>query len=526
MRSRIVTTSPVLETYDHDDVQHRHLNAYGIRWSSFYSEDGGGYGTLSWQEDRMIGPDYSDLGFLHEVILRKGLCNKLFVGVIVDISESSGSTSQAITVTAVGKGALLDFVPYNRVYQDQRVGKWVTPSEVSGSFVPNKFSVNNDEDALVLQPRRGTQYRSGEYVYARYEMPFGGGVERIAFSTVVELPFDWPGKVAIYDDTGLLWSKTASYSGVQTIKTNPNTTYIDLQFELTEWGENTASDGSVYGRFADVRVVGTDEQTVTIGRVARDLIEAMEPWGIVQDFTQLTAEDLELPGTVAFENDQTPKDIMTWCVKTAGINANTILAWGIDEDGRLYIEEQDQETVQYYVRRQPGREVSVRGSITDSAQKVYVVYTDAQGQVQRTAVASDDDTIGQLGGLYRQIAYKVSGTIDAETATAIAALRVVEQRKPSASSNISVRDHVYSATGKAKAVDEIMARGIIVVTDFRAGETLLSGDSDLRDQWTTHQLVGAEIDLNGRTARLIPAGAGNTFERKLARLLQDQQEGV
>jgi len=524
-RSRIVTTEPILEIYDHNDVQYRHRKAYSLRWSSFYSEEGGGYGVLSWKEDRTIGPDYPDLGFLHTVILRKGLCNKLFVGVIVDIDESSGAR-QSITVTAVGRGALFDFVPYNRVYQDQRAGRWITPTEVSGSFVPSKFSVTTNEGALVLQPRRGTRYKSGEHSYVRYSMPFDHDIERVAFSTQIEFPYDWPGKISILDNSGILWSSYVSYRGTHALKTDADATFLELRLELTEWGENTADDGTVYGRFADVRVVGTDEPAVTIGRVARDLIETMEPWGITQDFTQLTAGEHELPGTVAFETDQTPKEILTWCAKTAGIHANTILAWGIDEDGRLYLEEQDQETVRYHVRRQPGREVSVRGSVTESAQQVYVVYTDAQGQVNRTAVVTDQDTIDQLGGLYRKIAYKVSGTIDTSAAESLAALRVAEQARPKTSSSISVRDRVYSATGKAKAIDEMMAGGLIVLTDFRAGEATLGGSSDLRDQWTTHQLVGVEIDQSGRSARLIPAGAGNTFERKLAQVLQDQQEGV
>jgi len=521
----IVTTQPILETYDHNGVQYRHKGAYDLSWSSFYSEEGGGYGVLSWREDRCVGPDYPDVGFLYEVVLRKGLTLELFKGVIVDIEESTGAR-QSQTITAVGKGVLLDFVPYNRVYQDQRAGRWIAPTEVSGSFVPNKFSITTNEGSIVLQPRRGTRYRSGEYSYVRYSMPFDQGIERIAFSSHVELPNAWPARVSVWDNTAMLWSSYVSERGTHALQAGDDTTFLELRFELTEWGEDTAEDGTVYGRFADVRVVGTDEPAVTIGRVARDLIEVMAPWGIAQDFSRLTAGGHALPGTVAFEADQTPKEILTWCAKTAGVQDGVVLAWGIDQEGRLYLEEQDQETIRYHVRRQPGREVAVRGSIAESAQQVYVVYTDAAGQIQRTAIAQDERTIAQLGGLYRRVAYKVTGTIDAETAESLAELRVSEQSRPRTSSSISVRDRVYSATGKAKAIDEVSAGGLILLTDFRAGEATLGGSSDLRDQWTTHQLVGVEINQAGRTARLIPAGAGNTFERRLAQILQERQEGI
>jgi len=518
----IVTTRPILETYDHNGVQSRHTRAYGLRRSSFYGEQGGGFGILTWNEDRAIGPDYPDIGFLHEVILRKGLCLELFKGVVLNISEATGNRD-TITVTAAGRGSLFEFVPLNRVYQDARTTKWTAPSEVSGSFVPNKFSTLNRDGALVLQPRRGTRYRAGEYAYVRYSMPFDQGIERIAFSSHVELPNDWPGRFEVCDQSSVLWSSCETSRGQVTLKPVAGATYLETRFTVRDWGENTAQDGTVYGRLANVRVISEPVSPIRIGDVARDVLSEMEDYGVDQDTSRIDNLTV-LPATVAFEDDRTAAGILTWCAQYGGPTGE-LLAWGVDEENRLYVEKQDLDTVQWYVRRQSGLQMSVQGSVEGSAQRVYVVYTDSQNVTRRTEDAVDQEMIDELGGMARRIAYRVSGIADEASAETLGALRVAEEARPRTSSSISVSDRVYSPTGKAKAVDEIGAGGLVAITDFRAREATLGG-GDFRDQWSTHQLVGVEIDGSGRTVRLIPAGAQNTFERRLAMMLREQQEGV
>jgi len=130
--------------------------------------------------------------------------------------------------------------------------------------------------------------------------------------------------------------------------------------------------------------------------------------------------------------------------------------------------------------------------------------------------------IDELGGYYRRMAWRISGITDSADADTLVAMRLAEQSRPVTSSSIKVSSHWYNVTGKAKAPNEMTAGKMLVIQDWRAREAALASDS--RDQWTTFQVVGVEIQ-NGRTVNIVPAGARDTFDRRLAQMLRDQEEG-
>lgn len=517
----ISSIRPVLETYDTDGRMFRHPKAYRRRWSSYYGEDGGGFGMLAWSEDRAIGTDYEDLGFLYPVKLRKGLCLILFDGVIVDIDEKRSPEKDTLTITAVGWSAAFAHDTYNNVYRDNRGASWVGREDESFSFVPSKFESILQGQDVEIRPKNGVNYRGGEYAYVRYSMPFEGTIETVAFSSVVELPFDWPGHFALRDSEDVLWSSMVSTQGVHFLTPVAGARWLEARFTLREWGEYDAEGGPVFGKLVNVVVSSRVEEVLTAREVALDLVEVLEPHGISQDTSKIGPTYRELPRTVVFDTDMTPKEILQWCCKFGGL-ADTLLAWGIElnDSRRVYLETQDLQTLKYVVRRSVDLKASVRGSFENSAQKLYVVYTDLDDQVRRTDDIVDQDRIDAQGGLYRRVAYRLSGKMEEDTAEVIGTLRQAESSRPATSSDFTVSDRVYTITGKAIAIDEVQAGGMVIVDDFRSREAALA-TGDLRRQWGPFQLVGVEIDEDARSVRLIPAGDTRAFELFMTRVAEE-----
>lgn len=511
----IVMLAPVLETYDSTGQMYRHPHAYGRTWSTFYGEEGGGFGAMSWKEDRAAGVDYPDIGFGLKAKLRKGLCTLLFNGTIVDIEIEQNGGVSTIAITAVGWGTVFSYDTYNQVYREGRPNQWTVPEMNASSTVPkDRFNVSLS-DSLYIKPRR-SDFRAGDYVFARYQTPNGEDIGRVAFSTVVELPNDWPGKFEVRDANGILWSSFQTTRATKEVYPSAGASYIDVRFTVTQWGENTAEEDTVYGKMAWITVGRDRVQRVTATDIAKDLVVYMEDHGLPQDDSLIEETYRDLPLTVVFETDMSPNEVLSWATQFGGPDGE-LLAWGVEleETGRLYLERQDLETIKYVIRR--SLQSQVRGSLGDSAQKLYVVWQDADNQIHRTSDFRNSDQIDEQGGFYRRIAYRVSGTMDETTAQKVGEMRIAEDGKPKTRTSFTVGDRIYTAAGKAIAIDEIQAGGMVLITDFEAAEAGIP-EEDLRSQWYSFQLVGVEVEEDSRSVRLIPAGDPRTFERFLARL--------
>lgn len=513
----IVRTRAIVYTEDFNGRVYRLSWAYGVRWSTYYGQEGGGFGTLTFQIDRPIGPDYRDVGFGYKVRVIKGIAKLLFKGIITGIEETQRRDRESIIVTAVGMVSVFSYDVYNKVYRDARTGQWATDENESGSFVPKLFDVDLNE-RLYLKPRRSVDFETNDFTRVRYDIPFAGVVKKITFDYDLALPAAWPGKLEVRDDNGSLWSLTATASGSKVLHASAGATYFAVRFYCTSAGENTAADDTVYGELTNVKVYGHAGNKVTMSDVAGDLVVYLEDHGICRDVTRILDIGRELPDTVVFEDDKTPTDILKWAC-AFGDSDDALLAWGVqlNDLDRFYLERQDLSVVKYYVRRRSGLEAQVKGDLAKSQQKLYPVYRDDYGQVQRGDDQEDLDQIADLGGFYRRAPLDLTGTFTSTKADELVALALSEQSLPEVTTSFTVTDHVYDGTGKAIPVNEIQAGGMVVITDFRTGEiTRLSRDK--RSQWGSFQLVGVEIDQERNSARLIPAGDRRAFERLLARM--------
>lgn len=508
----------VLETYNFDGRLFRHPHASEIKWSSYYGHQGGGFGSLTWREDRPIDRDYDDLGFWYRVIVRKGLRKILFDGFITKIEPVSDGRGEHFVITSLGWGTVFEDDTYNRIFADARPGEWAASEDESGTFQPDKFDTATNQ-YLYLKPRRSCDFLANEYTRLRYTFGFGETPEWIAFNYDLALPNTWPGKLEVRDSVGVLWSAAATGTGSQTLNLNAGASWVEVRFYVTAAGENTAADDTVCGKLTDVRISSCEETTITITEVLTDLLSArLISRGLSADTSRIAAINKALPSTVAFEADWTPLQMMEWCAQYGGEN-NALLAWGVELNNlrRVYLEEQDLSTVKYYVRRSSGVQAQVQGDLKKSKQKLYVVYNDEDNQVQRTADVVDSAQIARLGGYYRREAYRLNGNVSAATALEVANHVLNEDSAPIVTTSFNVTDHVYSATGRKVPIDEIQPGGIVVVSDFRAREAT-QDPNDYRTQWTSFQLVGVEVDLDNNTARLIPAGDRRAFEQLLAQI--------
>lgn len=517
----VVRTRPVLETYDFNERLYRHPDAFGRQWSSYYGAGGGGFGYLIWNEPRNVGRDYPDIGFGYEVKLRKGLAKILFHGIIAKIEEAQGrGRSDGITITALGFGSLFEADTFNKVYADARPARWAGSEEGSGSFKPKSFDTRQStSDGLYLKPRNAT-FAADDYTYLRYTFPFGETVQRIEFDYDLALPDSWPGKLEIRDSNGALWSSETTGTGSQTLVASSDATYFEVRFYVTVAGRNAAESDTVYAKLTNVEVRSENQPQIDAAIVMEDLVDFLATYhGLNDSAARIASTGQALPATVAFEDDWTPKQIMEWCASFGGRDSS-LLAWGVElnDEKRAYLELQDLTTVKYVVRRRSGLEAQVQADWVQSNQKLYGVYQDADGQTQRTADVEDEQVIEtKLGDQYRRGAYNLDGNMDDDAALGVVNMALSEGSLPKVTTSFSVSDQVYTATGKALAIDEVQAGGIVMVDDLRAREAMLVRD-DYRTQWSSFQLVGVEIDEEQNSARLIPAGDRRSFEQFLARL--------
>jgi hypothetical protein len=317
-------------------------------------------------------------------------------------------------------------------------------------------------------------------------------------------------------DDNVLWLATATASGSISITTSGSPSYFEVRFYCTEAGENTAEDDSVYGKLTDVRVYSLNVSTLDAEVIAQDIVDLLSAAG--HGLSNSVAA-LELPGRAlepaAFDTDMTPADVLSWCAKFGDADGNP-LAWGVtfDDYRRLFLETMDLTTVRYTIK--PGWATLERGGDWgESAQKAYGIYTDDQGEDQRTDDVERDDVIADLGGYYRRVALHVDGATKAEQVLEAVGLWLDENEKPAVSGSFAVKGGVWKPSGLFVPFDEILPGGLVQVREWRAREASLTAN-DYRDKATTFMLAGVTVDEEARTAELIPRTTSDTFARHMA----------
>lgn len=489
----------------------------GRQWFIHYGMDGSGFGFLTWKCKRRVGFDYQDIGHGFPVEMRKGPFRVLFSGQVVRIFERSGQGGDEIEVWALGWIHVASADVFNRVYCDRRWPQWQGAEDPVGSFHPDYFDhdVNN---RLYFKPRRGLDFSADDYTYLRYTFEAGEVATRLVASYDVALPESWPGKLEVRDSAdNVLWSVAATGTGSFDLTPSGSPTYFEVRFYVTAAGENTADEDTVYGKLTGVKAYSVDVSTLDAKVIADDIVESvlsLAGHGLSDDVRKITAPGLALEPAV-FDRDMTPAQILSWCVKFGDEDGNP-LAWGValDDRKRLFLETIDLTTVKYVIM--PRRATLERGGDWgESAQKIYGVYTDSSGVVQRTADRVNQDVIDRLSGYYRRMALQISGAADEEKVLAAVDLYLAENSEPAVSGSFVVKSGAQAPSGRFVLFDEIQPGGLVQVREWRAHEATLT-PTDYRDQTTTFALAGVRIDEDARTAELIPRASSDAFARNMA----------
>lgn len=509
-RPTIITKSPIT------GQEYRLSDDGGRQWFAHYSAEGSGFGYLTWRCRRRVGFDYPDLGQGFPVVMRKGPFRVLFSGQIVRVFERSGPGGDEIEVWALGWVHTTNADTFNRIYCDTRWTRWRSAETPSGSFRPDFFDWDTSS-RLYFKPRRGVDFSANDYTYLRYTFPFSEVATRFTAGYDLALPGSWPGKLEIRDSNGaVLWSGTATASGTIDVTTTGAPTYFEARFYTTAAGENTAEDDTVYGKLTNVKAYSVDVVTLDGKIVADDVAEFLS--GAGHGLSE-SVRRIEAPGRAlepcAFDTDMTPAQVLAWCVQFGDSDGNP-LAWGVtmDDRRRLFLETVDVTTVRYVVR--PRRaDLERGGDWGESAQKVYGVYTDGDGEVQRTADRVSQDVIDDLGGYFRRAALQISGTTEEARVLEAVDLWLGENDRPQASGSFTARGGVWTPAGLFVPFDEIAPGGLVQVQEWRAREATLTAN-DYRDQRTTFPLAGVRVDEEAHTVEMIPRTTSDAFARQMA----------
>jgi hypothetical protein len=369
-------------------------------------------------------------------------------------------------------------------------------------------------------------YEADDYTYLRYTFQFGETATRITANYDVALPNSWPGRLEIRDSNdSVLWSATTTGSGAIDVTTSGTPTYFEVRFYCTAAGENTAADGTVYGKLTDVKVYSLNVSILDVKDIADDLVEerlSLAGHGLSDSTILINSPGLALE-PAAFDTDMSVAQILSWCTQFGDSDGNPV-AWGVsfDEHKRLFVETMDLTKVLYVVK--PDRaDLERSGDWAESAQKVYGIYSDTRGRTGRTGDRVNQDAIDDLGGYYRRQPINVSGVTDHDQAVLMVDLWLEENARPRESGSISVRGNVYKPDGRAVAFDEVLPTGgLVQVQEWRALEATLS-ESDYRDKQTTFPLAGVRVDEDSMTVELIPRTTSQAFVRQMAVIEQLQR---
>lgn len=520
-----LTNNITLTTKDLLFQQHDITDAYNITYSNHYSNEGSGFGFLSFSLRRKYGVNYNDLGFAYEIRLTKGLKLFLFNGIITKIEENNDDTLQ---ISAVGKNTLLSFDILNFVLSDGRVNRWVTACNPRGSYRPDKFDhslswteilnegAENEEelsfDGIEITPRRGIDYNAEDFYYIRYRFEFGETARRLKGTYKVAFPNNWPGKVEILDAAeNVLQSFIVSANGTIDLDLDSaaSGSFVEIRFEVTTAGLNTAVENTVYFRLYDILVMSQDT-SVDAAHVATIVAGHMrDNYGFSTNLTNLDTIGFELP-QAAFDADVPLNEIMNEIASYGNTLLNPV-AWGVlmDDTDRLFLEVQDLTTIAYKIEN--ADELSVAGDLVESYQKVYGKYTNTLGQEQRSSIYSALAQIAALGGLYKKSVIEFDKGVPEAQANQALQLALVENREPKISTDFSIKEYIQLPMGGIIPVEEIRAGGIIQIPTFRAAEAKLL--TDKRKGFYSFSLAKVEVDLDTGNATLTPAENKSGFEK-------------
>jgi hypothetical protein len=525
-----LTNNITLTSIDILSQQHDIVDASDITFSNHYSDEGSGFGFLSFSLRRKYGVDYNDIGFGYEIRLTKGLKVFLFNGVITKIEEQN---SDSFNVYAVGKATLLSFDILNFILSDARVNRWLTACTSRGSYRPDKFdhSLNWTEivnegapeeeeisyDGIEIVPRRGVDFNAEDYYYIRYRFEFGETAKRLRGTYKISLLNNWPGRIKILDASeNVLQQFVVSGNGTIDVDLDSVSSgnFVEIRFEVTTAGLNTAEDGTIYFRLYDILIMSADP-IIEAKTVALVVAAHMTTYfGFNSDTSYIESIGYELP-QAAFDADEPLNEIMNEVCQYGDTTLDPI-AWGVlcDDTNRMFLEVQDLFNVRYKINN--ADEISVTGDLVESFQKVYGKFTNTYGQETRSNIFNATSEIETLGGLYKKNVIEFDSDISQPQAEQALQLALNENKQPKITTDFSVGDYIQLPSGGIVPIEEIVSGGIIQIPTLRAAETKLFEDK--RSGFYSFMLAAVEISLDSGTCKLIPAENKSSFEKYMTTL--------
>ena len=300
----LITTDPK------SNRQYRINDARRKEWFLHYSDEGAGFGYLSFEVRRPEGY-YPDLNYGNTATLLKGPFKVLFSGQIVRITQGLREDGDVLIVWVLGWIHVAGNNRFNRIYCDTRLREWFTVEESDGDLRPNKFNVSTSEDVMALEPRRGIELGVGEYISVFYAFPFGETAARITGDYQMSIPTAWSDQgggltLAILDgNESELWSTSVDGSGSFDLEGSGSSFEIRLYFSGDSAGVSTRND--VFAAIANLKTFSTKE-TVSVSLIAQDVAKRRSSEGHGLSSSVAAIDDVGgTLDTAAFVDDKTPK---------------------------------------------------------------------------------------------------------------------------------------------------------------------------------------------------------------------------
>lgn len=450
---------------------------------------------------------YDRPGLPHMVVVDQA-ADAIWEGRLEDVTLSDGG----VELTALGYWRALSDVPYTGIWAwtplagdaASSLSAWraVAPGELANRE-PAKYHMYTVPDAtvggLLMAPRTGESFGSAKGLGAwTWETPSESAskVAYVTFNYTLVGAAPWRMFVNSYTRA---WGSGASEwtldadgstkTGTATITLANARDRLEFGFMYNDSNATFGDDtGSTWCRFGQISIKGTTS-TVTSDLIVNALIAHV----YAVNATQLSSDTklVQAPGVTLTDelyDDQLPADILT---KLAGLGDNQTppRMWevGVWEDRKLHFRPRGDAARAWYV---DVTSLDVQRSLDTLWNAAYGVYQNANGGLQRTATATDADSIARWG-LTRRAAVRAQ-TTSATLAGVIRDAYLDDRATPPARAGIAFRE-LYDAAGgrwplwSARSGDTITIRNLppTLSTDvdrirtFRISRTEYDADADV-----------------------------------------------
>lgn len=433
---------------------------------------------------------------LPHVVLSDG-ASVIFEGRLEDVAI----TDPGAKITAFGYWRALSDTPYTALWSDTGVAAWrPIRTEDDAIFAPEHYELDTN-NRLYVAPRKGEVFGSPNYYcgYHCYETPSGGErtITTVTFTYSFTASSDW--RFTLISHLRDFSSRTTEWTLSGNGATQTGTVTQNLaaardgigfgMYQATAAAAYTGETGAYNLRITAVRVKNITVSTVTADAIAAALatyVNGINSQQLSASTNLIGAPGLDLSDEIY--EDALPADILT---RLAGLGDNQTppRQWevGVWENRLLHLRVRGSAGRAWYVDT---ASLDIERSLSTLANAIYGIYQDASNRTQRTAVATDANSIARFGLTRRNaIAARTTSSTQAGVQRDAA---LADRKDPPTRSTILI-PALYDATGArwplwaARSGDTITIRNlpptlslaIDRIRTFRIAETTYSCDTDM-----------------------------------------------